>query len=176
MIDRLILRTIFGAYSISPKTVMIDFTALALIYFIPAISHLTSFPVYLIEPMRIAVIFAVLHTNKNNAIFLAISIPLFSFFISSHPVMLKSVLIIIELIINILLFSLLVKKTNIFVSMFLSILVAKIIYYALKFGLIQFNLLDGDLLSTPIIFQWLLALLLSIYAVVLSNKNELRRV
>jgi hypothetical protein len=61
------------------KTAILDVTALLIIYLTPAISHLFSFPVYLLEPMRIMLILAVVHTSRKNAYLLALTLPLFSF-------------------------------------------------------------------------------------------------
>lgn len=158
---------------ISLKALLIDLSVIAVIYFLPVLSHIINFPLYLIEPMRIAVVFCLLHTNKRNVLFIAFTIPLFSFFLSSHPAILKSVLIIAELLINLFLFYVLVRKQNIFLSMFLSIIISKIFYYSIKFILIQMNLMDGSLISTPIYIQWAVAIGLSLYAVLSFKKTEI---
>ncbi|MDY0202455.1 MAG: hypothetical protein RBR40_15895, partial [Tenuifilaceae bacterium] len=59
--------------------VLFDIFALAFIYLIPTISHMLSFPLYLIEPMRIALVLALVHTTKRNAYIIALTLPLFSF-------------------------------------------------------------------------------------------------
>lgn len=159
--------------AVSLKAFLIDLIVIAVIYFLPAFSHIINFPLYLIEPLRIAVVFCLLHTNKRNALFVALTVPLFSFFISSHPAILKSALIIAELLINLFLFYFLVRKQNIFLSMFLSIIISKIFYYSIKFILIQVNLMDGSLVSTPIYIQWVVAIGLSLYAVLTFNNTEL---
>jgi len=72
------------------KTYIIDFSLLIFIYFIPAISHLLAFPVYYFDPMRIALVVALIHTSKKNSFIIALTLPLFSFIISSHPQFIKS--------------------------------------------------------------------------------------
>ena len=37
------------------KTYLIDFSLLLFIYFLPALSHLFAFPIYYLDPMRIAI-------------------------------------------------------------------------------------------------------------------------
>ena len=82
------------------KTYLIDFSLLLFIYFLPAISHLFAFPVYYLDPMRIALVVALIHTSKKNSFLIALTLPLFSFLISSHPQLIKSFLLSAELIIN----------------------------------------------------------------------------
>ena len=61
------------------KTYFIDFSLLLLIYFLPALSHLFAFPIYYLDPMRIALVVALVHTSKKNAFIIALTLPLFSF-------------------------------------------------------------------------------------------------
>jgi len=170
MKTKTITQSLISAYS--SKTILIDFLAITFIYFLPALSHLTSLPLYLIEPMRLAVIFCLVHTNRKNAFIIAVTIPLFSLVVSSHPAILKSALITIELMINLFLFYFLIEKTNKFVSMFLSIVLSKIVYYSAKFMFIQINLIDGELVSTPLIIQWLVVIGISLYAALIYKRTE----
>lgn len=136
------------------KTIILDFLALAVIFFLPAFSHLLNFPLYLLEPMRAMLILSIALTNKRNAYLIAVSLPFFSFFISAHPNIYKTVLIALELSANVWLFYLISDKLkNKFSAMFLSILLSKIGYYALKFAMIYFVLLNTELISTPIYLQ-----------------------
>lgn len=154
------------------KTYLIDFSLLLMIYFLPAISHLFAFPVYYLDPMRIALVVALVHTSKKNAYIIALTLPLFSFLISSHPQIIKSFLLSAELIINLSLFFLLKDKLkNVFASLFLSIVISKVIYYSLKFALISFTLLNDRLFSTPLYFQLIAAVLLSTY-IYLVNRTS----
>ncbi len=154
------------------KTYLIDFSLLLMIYFLPAISHLFAFPVYYLDPMRIALVVALIHTSKKNAFIIALTLPLFSFLISSHPQIIKSFLLSAELVINLGLFFLLKDKLkNVFTSLFLSILISKAIYYLLKFTFISFALLNDKLFSTPFYFQLISAVLLSTY-IYLVNRTS----
>ncbi len=154
------------------KTILIDLSALFIITFLPALSHLIAFPLYLIEPMRILLILSIIHTSKKNSYLIAIVLPVFSFLISTHPSIIKSVLIVSELLINVYLFNLLIKYlNNNFVSMFGSILISKIYYYGIKYGLVLFGLIEGDLIATPVYLQLIVTLILSGYVMFFYNKK-----
>jgi len=159
-------------YRANIKTYLIDFALLLFIYFLPAISHLFAFPVYYLDPMRIALVVALIHTSKKNSFLIALTLPLFSFIISSHPQLIKSFLLSTELLLNLAFFFLLKDKLkNVFVSLLASIIISKAIYYLLKFAFINFALLNDSLFSTPYYFQIISALLLSIY-IYLVNRSE----
>ena len=144
--------------------ILIDITALAFIYLVPTISHLLNLPVYLIEPMRLMLIIALVHTSKKNAYLLALTMPLFSFLISAHPALPKMIIISIELSLNVFLFFLLSKKfKNLFPAILLSILISKIAYYVLKFGLIKMAVITSGLISTAILIQLATTLVFSFY-------------
>lgn len=153
-------------------SIVVDIAGLALIYAIPTLSHILSLPLYLIEPMRIMLILTMVHTTKTNAIIIAITLPLFSFFISGHPVFPKMILIALELLLNVMLFYFLTKKINrIFPAIFISILLSKLAYYGLKFGLIKLALLDSGIISTPLYIQLIMMLLLSGYLYLFYKKE-----
>lgn len=155
------------------KTILIDLSALALIYFTPAISHLFNFPFYLIEPMRLMLILTLVHTTKRNAYLIALTLPVFSFIISSHPSIVKSLLIAGELAVNVWLFFELSKFIKqYFVTALLSIFISKIIYYAAKALLLYTTVLTGELVSTPIYIQLLMTVLFSVYIYLMLVKQE----
>jgi hypothetical protein len=155
------------------KTILFDTSALAFIYFLPAVSHLLSFPLYLLEPMRIMLVLSVAHTSRKNAYIIALTLPVFSFLISSHPSILKSLLITGELLINVWLFFYFSDKfKNIFTSAVLSIIVSKILYYAFKMLFISAGMLNSELISTPILLQLSVTLVLSGYLFFILNKRE----
>ena len=154
------------------KTYLIDFSMFLFIYFLPALSHLFSFPVYYLDPMRIALVLGLIYTSKKNTYLIALTLPLFSFLISSHPQFIKSILLSAELIINISLFFLFKEKIkNVFTSLLLSIVISKAIYYLLKFTFISLALLDDKLFSTPYYFQIVSIVLLSTY-MYLANRRD----
>lgn len=155
------------------KTYLIDFSLLLFIYLIPAISHLFAFPIYYLDPMRIALVIALIHTSKKNSFLIVLTLPIFSFFISAHPQIMKAFLLSGELLINLSLFFLLnVKIKNIFTSFLLSIIASKIIYYLIKSTFINYGLIDDKLFSTPFYFQIGSAVVLSALLLWRSKSNE----
>jgi hypothetical protein len=155
------------------KSIVLNVFAISLIYFTPTISHVLGMPFYLFEPMRIMLILALVHTNRFNAYFLAITLPLVSFMFSGHPFFPKVVLIGIELLLNVFLFykfSSIIKNT--FISVGLSIIISKVIYYLLKYMLISSMIINSDLISTPIYIQLITTLLLAAYAFIIISYNR----
>ncbi|MBE0570069.1 MAG: hypothetical protein IH618_00870 [Ignavibacteriaceae bacterium] len=151
------------------KNIVFDLVALLAIYLVPAVSHLLSFPVYYLEPMRIMLILAVAHTSRKNAYLIALTLPLFSFLISAHPSLIKTSLITGELLLNVWLFFFLFEKlSHKTLSIFLSIIASKIFYYLIKFLLITSALMSGDLISTPVYIQILMMIVLSGYIYLIS--------
>ncbi len=155
-------------------SILIDISALAFIYFIPTISHLIALPVYFIEPMRMMLVFALVHTNKKNAYLIALTLPVFSFLISAHPVLPKMLLITFELSLNVFLFYLFSKKMkNIFPAILSSIIISKLVYYLIKFGMINLVIIKSGLISTPIYIQVITTLGFSTYLYLIFQKKKL---
>jgi len=145
-------------------SILFDLAAVTFVYFTPAISHMINIPLYLADPMRIIILLSLIYTSRKNAYLIALTLPLFSFIISSHPLAIKSLLITSELILNIFLFYRLSKYiSNYFLLMFTSILISKIFYYTVKYVLINTTLLPGELISTPILLQLGVMLIISGY-------------
>lgn len=140
----------------TPRTILIDATILFAIYFIPALSHIAPFPLYLLDPMRIFLLAGYVLTRQNaNAYLLALTIPLFSSLVSGHPPLFKAILICIELSVNILLFLQLLNRTrlNVAFTLFISILGSKLVYYASKFAFIHLGLVEGEMITTNLWVQ-----------------------
>lgn len=155
------------------KTLLTDILILTFIYFIPAISHLFAFPIYYLDPMRIALVVALVTTNKKNTYLIALTLPIFSFFISSHPSVLKAFLLAGELLLNISLFFWIKDKIkNPFFSFLLSITLSKLAYYIAKFAFIKYDLLDQNLISTPIEYQLIIMLILSFVVYWIGSKKN----
>lgn len=153
------------------KTYLIDLFIITFIYFLPALSHLTALPLYYLEPMRVAMLFAIIHTGKKNALIIAVTLPIFSLLVSSHPGFLKAILITGELLVNLLLFYSLSRKINVFSAALLSIIISKLLYYCAKYIFIQTQLIDSGLISTPLSVQLIIAVLVSIYAGLMFKKS-----
>ena len=131
-----------------------DAAAVLFVFAVPALSHLTSVPFYLLDPMRMAVLGALLFSrNWKNALVLALALPLFSFAVSGHPVYPKFLLIAVELSVNVLLFAWLSRKMNAGIAAFVSILLSKVLYYGFKAAVLSAGLLQADLISTTIWWQ-----------------------
>ncbi|MCX6250831.1 MAG: hypothetical protein NTX61_08770 [Bacteroidetes bacterium] len=154
-------------------SLLFDVPALAFLYFVPALSHLFAAPIYLLEPMRIVLILAIAHTQRNNAYIIALTLPLFSFIISSHPEIYKSLLIAAELLLNVILFFQLSKNfRNRFAVMLSSILISKIFYYMLKYFMINFGCIHSSLVTTPLLLQGITTLLFSVYIFFILPENR----
>ena len=152
------------------KSYVFDLIALLAIYLVPAVSHLLSFPVYYIEPMRIMLILAIVHTSRRNAYLIALTLPIFSLLLSAHPSLIKTSLITGELLLNVWLFFFLSEKfSNKTLSIFLSIIASKIFYYLVKFFLITSVILTGELISTPIYIQIIVLFVSSGYFYLMSS-------
>lgn len=152
------------------KTYLIDLGLLLFIYILPPVSHLLAFPVYYLDPMRIALVVSLMFASRKNSLLIASTLPIFSFIISSHPQFIKSLLLSVELILNLGIFFLLSKHLkNIFTAFFVSILLTKIYYYLTKYTLINLTLINETLFSTPIYYQIGTAVLLSLVLMWFNN-------
>lgn len=156
------------------KSGVFNLLALLVIYLTPVFSHLISLPVYLIEPMRLMLILAIVHTSYKNAYLLALSLPLFSFLLSGHPSIIKTSLITGELVLNVFLFYQLQKVfSKGFITAILSIVLSKIIYYVFKFAFIQFPFMNTEVFSTPIYIQIVMMIVFSSYVYILGKKMKM---
>jgi hypothetical protein len=154
------------------RIVILDLIALAIVYLVPSVSHLFSVPLYLAEPLRVFVILSLIHTRKENAFILALTLPLFSFLISGHPIMLKMLIIIFELGLNAFLFIVLTKRlNNVFLSMLLSIALSKMFFYGVQYLFITATWIDPAMVEHPIVPQIVLTIALSLYAILILQKK-----
>ena len=151
---------------------LLELLELVAIYFIPTLSHMVGIPFYLFEPMRIFVILSLIHSGRTNSYLLALGLPIFSFLISSHPVLLKAGLISFELVINVFLFYLSRKRIATYWAVLLSVFLSKAIYYLIKYFLIQSALLESSLISTPLYFQLFTTLVFGLYAYFWYRKSK----
>ncbi len=141
-----------------------DLVIVGLFYLVPTLSHLTSIPLYRFEPMRCVLLLNLLLTgNKKNAYIMAVTLPLFSFFVGGHPVFAKALLMAAELSANVFFFYVLSRRIkNAAVAMFLSLLASKVFYYIVKFGIISIGILDGPMVATGLMTQLIVAVVLSV--------------
>lgn len=170
-----------GAYAMPGQRLRVNpfifnLSAVFVIYFLPAFSHILSLPVYMLDPMRIIVLLSVVHTSKRNAYLIAATLPLFSLLVSGHPVGVKSILIVSELILNIwLFFKLYGIVSNKFTVMLSSIIASKIYYYSAKAFLLSAGFLAGEIISTPLILQAAVALVIGTYFLLVYTKSDSRK-
>ena len=144
---------------VTARNITIDVGILIAIYFIPALSHLVGVPLYYLDPMRFFLLLGFfLTTNKFNAVILAITIPLFSWLVSGHPVLPKAFLIS-----NVLLLAYFIKssKISLLPSLIISIVLSKLIYYLFKFVFIQTGILEMEMIATDLYIQLITLFLLS---------------
>ncbi|MCW8926017.1 MAG: hypothetical protein OQJ84_07160 [Xanthomonadales bacterium] len=141
------------------NVILIDIVLLSALYLVPSFSHAFSIPLYKLEPMRIALIIALLFTNRKNAYLLALTIPLVSTWITGHPPPLKAVLMAVEFSILVVAYGYLVNKDRIpaFVALAAGILLGKVVYYTMKYAVLSIGWMGGSLVSTPVHIQFLLA-------------------
>ena len=139
-----------------------------LLYIIPSLSHLTSIPFYLMDPMRVLVLGSYIYLSgfkcyKINVYFLAISLPLISFCLTGHPMFPKNILISSELVVNLIFIDFFTKRTEkFFLPILASIVFSKFFYYLLKWLLISEGFLRTNIIDTSIVVQFSIALILSL--------------
>lgn len=141
------------------NVLLIDVVLLAVLYLLPSLSHLTALPLYRFEPMRIAILVALLFTHRANAYFVAFTIPLASAIITGHPVPFKALLMGIELVILVAAYAWLVRldRFPVFAALITAMLLSKVVYYAMKSLALSTGWLAGNLVSTPVQTQLVLA-------------------
>lgn len=138
--------------------ILIDAVLLAALYLLPSLSHLAALPLYKLEPMRVAVLVALLFTNRSNTLLLAVTVPLASSWITGHPEPVKAVLIGIELAVlaGVYLYLANARRLPAVAAILVAILSGKVLYYTLKYLALSAGILDGRLVSTPVASQLIL--------------------
>ena len=155
-----------------------DAVAVLFILGVPALSHLTSVPFYLLDPMRLAVLGALLASRSRvNGLVLAVALPLVSFAISGHPVFPKCLVIAAELSVNVLLFVWLERmfsgrRFGVGIAAFASILLSKAFYYGLKALVLGAGLMQMELVSTALWVQLVVAVMISVLFALWWNRHS----
>ena len=152
----------------------VDAFFIALACLMPVLAHRTAFPLHYFDPLRLLVLSGLFWTaSRRNACLLALLLPLFAFSVSGYPLPLKGVLIGCELVVNVLLFALLNRKMrSVFMPMFLSILLSKVVYYLLKWCAVSMGLLDTSVSGTPLLPQLIAALSFSLIFAVVARRSH----
>ena len=152
------------------KSLLIDLGGILLIYFLTEISSLLNIHFYLFEPIRVIIIIALIHTSKENTYILAVLLPAFSYLFSNHSSVIKTYILSGDLLLNIFLYFSLIKfEINKFLLMSVCIVASKLAYYLAKYLLIQFTVLKGDLIATPLYIQILIVIFLSGYVYLVAK-------
>jgi hypothetical protein len=160
------------------STLLLDAIAVLFIIFIGDISKFIGYPVYILDPMRMMLILAFAFTPRWNGWILALLLPFVSYFLGAHPSITKTTLMAAELLLNVWLFWFLIDKIKMaLLSILISIVFSKVVYYLLKFICIQIGWLSGELISTPLDIQVITTLSFSafIFIVFLFNGKPKRR-
>jgi hypothetical protein len=151
-------------------TLAIDILAVCVVIFMGDLSAFFKVPLYQYDLMRLLVIFAIAFTPRWNGFLLAVLLPLASWYFGGHPHILKSSLMIIELLVNVWLFWFLLDRIRFsLLSMVLAILFSKLLYYTLKYLCISQGWISGELVSTPVDLQVITGLLYSIFIFIVFN-------
>lgn len=151
--------------------IVIDLSAFALIFFMRDISGAIGLPVYAIEPMRLATILAICHTNRWNAFALALILPVFAFAVHGHPIFPKFLIISLELVLNAYLFFFMLKlEVKAVFAAFFSILFSKMLYFGLFFLFIAVGWLPL-LEESPMLEQLILTAALSAYVAIFYRRE-----
>jgi hypothetical protein len=154
------------------RELIFDSAVLAFIGLAPAFAHFASLPIYMIEPMRLMLVLALVHTNRINAWVLAAVLPLFSYLVSGHPEPLKMIVITLELLANTGLFLLLIRRGIFpFVSMFLAIAVSKVFCYSLYMLLFPWSFVVAEAQTGFLIIQSAVTILLASYTAFIFMKK-----
>ena len=146
---------------------LLDATLLVAACLIPTLSHLTALPLYMLNPMLALLLAGILfsgkwkaESGKWNALILAVLMPAVSCLVVGMPTAPKMVCMMAELATVVGLFALLKSRWAVLPAVFVSIVAAKVVYYALKatvvYGL-QFTV-DG-LIGTNLWVQMLAVML-----------------
>ncbi len=149
------------------RALVFDLFAILFIYMVPTLTHLIGIKLYMLEPMRLMVILAMVHTRRQNAYILAMTLPLFSFVVASHPVFIKSALIGVELLAMVFAFFTLTRFMHKLAAIFISIWISKLLYYLLKYLAIMTVLPAEPLVGTPLLLQLLTSAIFSFYVFLL---------
>jgi hypothetical protein len=154
------------------REIIFDSAALVFIGLTPAFAHFASLPLYMIEPMRLMLVLALVHTNRMNAWLLAAILPLFSYLVSGHPEPLKMLVITAELLSNTGLFLLLIRRGIYpFLAMFLAIVLSKLFCYLLYILLFPWSFVIAEAQTGFLMIQGVVTFLLSGYSAFIFSRK-----
>lgn len=156
------------------RTVIIDAALIVLLCLTPALSHLIGVSYHYFEPMRIALFAGLLLVDdKRNGYLLAALLPVASMLISGMPTPPICALMVLELLLNVFLFHVITKVSkSAFVGMLTGIVVSKVVFRLLKWGVIS----QGMMQTSELIADWQLQLIVAVvFAAVFALILRLRQ-
>ena len=113
--------------------VVLDATLLMAACLIPTVSHLLSFPLYMLNPMLALLLMGILFGRDwRNALAVAVLMPLVSCLLVGMPTAPKMLCMMAELATVVGAFGLLLRYLSVFVSVVTAIFAGKCVYYLLK--------------------------------------------
>jgi len=115
------------------RTVLLDAALLTMACLIPAASHLTALPLYVLNPMLALLLTAMLVSRDwRNALLMAVLLPAVSCMLAGMPTAPKMVCMMAELATVAALFGWLQRKWAVLPAVAVAIVAGKVVYYALK--------------------------------------------
>ena len=112
---------------------IMDAALIAAACLIPAVSHLTALPLYMLNPMlALLLVGMLLGKDWRNALVLAVLMPAVSCLVVGMPTAAKMVCMMAELVTVAGLFHLLSRRLAVLPAVLVSVMAAKVVYYALK--------------------------------------------
>ena len=112
---------------------IMDAALIAAACLIPAVSHLTALPLYMLNPMlALLLVGMLLGKDWRNALVLAVLMPAVSCLVVGMPTAAKMVCMVAELVTVAGLFHLLSRRLAVLPAVLVSVMAAKVVYYALK--------------------------------------------
>ncbi len=154
------------------KSLILDIVALVIVFLTPEIGQYTHLPFWMIEPMRLMVIFSIAHSTKANSYLLALVLPVFSWAVSGHPEFFKMLVMTGEITVNVFLFYLLIRKINsAFQSMIISIALSKVLCYSIYLLFFSQMFIQEETEPTFLIAQVISTLVFSFYLFWVSRKK-----
>lgn len=112
---------------------IMDAALIAAACLIPAVSHLTALPLYMLNPMlALLLVGMLLGKDWRNALVLAVLMPAVSCLVVGMPTAAKMLCMMAELATVAGLFHLLSRRWAVLPAVLVSVMAAKVVYYALK--------------------------------------------
>ncbi len=153
------------------RHILFNGAAVAFILIAPGLAHLFSFPLWYLEPMRLVLVLAMVHTSKQNGYLLALVLPLCSWIFSGHPELIKMLIITMELVANAALFYWLNHRLNKpFAAMLTAIFTSKIMCYLMYWGVFSAAFLKAETGMAFIMVQVVVTFFFSLYTAIVIKR------